>query len=137
MPDKFKVAMTMYRKSLRDLSCNAIEAIIGVLLMFDFILFHKDKGTNVTRYYHQKQRDFVALFDPRGGEKNSGCGMPCIRIYKRLQPDALFLNNFTPSEFSLIDTLNLIYFDGSNISVIVEDVKDFLRTFNKRIRGDK
>jgi len=136
MRDKYKAAIAMYRKTLRDLPCEAIGAIMKVLLNSGFVLSRKDRATNVTRYYHKKRRELVACFDPRGGPKNIGCGMPCICIFRRLRPNAKFQDNSKTQDlmdFALIDNIHLLYIDESSLQNIVSDAKEFMISFNERI----
>ena len=139
MRDKYREAIMMYRKTLHDLPYDAINAIIKVLFKFGFVLSRKDRITNVTRYYHKKRREIIACFDPRGGTRNSGCGMPCIRIYRQLRRNAQFRDDLKVqdlADFLLIDNIHLLYLDENSIPNIIADAKEFMTLFNKRIRGE-
>lgn len=137
MRDKYKAGVNLYRKSLSDLPSAAVAAINAILLKYGFSLFKKSRATGVSQYFH-RQQNVVACFDPRGGPRNLGCGMPCIRIFKRLRADAEFDESRKQQEmgaFLLMDNIHLLYVNEDSIANIAEDARAFFAEFNKRIVG--
>jgi hypothetical protein len=138
MRDKCKAGVALYRKSLNDLPSEAVGAVMTILMKFGFALSKKCRDTGVTRYYHRKAPEIIACFDPRGGTKNLGCGMPCIRIYRKMRPNAVFDETRRVQELSSfinIETINLLYIDDNSIKNIIADAREFFIDFNHRIIG--
>lgn len=138
MRDKYKAGLELYRRSLQNLPCDTVRSIVAIMLGSGFVISKKSRITGMTRFYHRRDQTIIASFDPRGGKANTGCGLPCIRIYRQMRKDGVFIDGAKAQDvlsFLLIDTINLVYSSAESLENIIYDAKAFFADFNNKIRG--